>query len=114
MKPVNRLTAMPSIDDLVPTTSIDHLLSPEERLLARQAREAFEELGREMGRRQAWEATYRVLYDLAREQLAGGLSPDELRAEMAELADTDDEEFATTVRAAFEDVLAGRPPRQRA
>ena len=40
MIPVNRLAQSPRIEDLLPTTTTDHLLSDDERRLAVEARDA--------------------------------------------------------------------------
>jgi hypothetical protein len=111
---VNRLEVVPSVGDLVPTTNADHLLPEAERPLARQARDEFEAIGREMDRRTTRQALYPVFYESAREQIAAGVSHDAIRAEMTTLADTEDELFASILREAYEDALAGRPPRDPA
>jgi hypothetical protein len=111
MKLVNRLEDEPSFDDLLPATEVDHLLPEDQRPLAR---EAFEALGREMDRRLTRQALYSIFYESARDQIAAGMSQDAIRAEMTSLADTDDELFAAIVREAYEDALAGRPPRDPA
>jgi hypothetical protein len=44
-------------------------------------------------------------------RIASGVSRDEIQAEMTMLADTPDSEFAAIVQQAYEDALAGRPPK---
>lgn len=110
MQPINRVAGQSTWEELVPTTDISHLLSEAERSHAAGDRQAFEELSREIDRRDTWEALYPVFYDQARDQLASGASRDDLQIEMEELAATGDALFAAIVREAYADALAGRSP----
>jgi hypothetical protein len=115
MQPVNRLEHEDVLADLVPTTSIDHLLSEEERQHAREDRDAVEALGREMERRETLPTVYSKIYEAARRMLAAGFSPKKIRAEMRPLTDSaPDQEWASITRDAYEDALAGRPRRLEA
>jgi hypothetical protein len=118
MKPVNRLEPDDEGDlaHLVPSTSIDHLLSPEQRQHARQDRDALAALGRQMDQRAVSPVTiYRVFYEFARKMIADGISPEELRAQWLPLTDGHpDSTFAAAIREAYDDALAGRPPRPEA
>jgi hypothetical protein len=98
-----------SFDELVPKTSIDHLLSEEERQKAEEERREFETVGRSMFLTE--ESLYPIFYAGVYERIAAGVSQDEIRAEMAMLADTPDDTFAAIARTAYEDALAGRPPK---
>jgi hypothetical protein len=114
MKPQNRIGLVPSFDDLVPkTTNFDHLLPKAERALARQARDEFAALGRQLNYEELRRALYPVFYEKAREQIIAGISHDEIRAEMATVADSDDGQLASIYRDAYEDALAGRPPHEK-
>jgi hypothetical protein len=114
MSPVNRLEFVPSINQLVATTNVDHLLPEEERPLALQAREEFEAVGREMDRRLTRKALYPIFYESTCKKIAAGMSNDDVRAELTMLADTDDDLFASILIEAYEDALAGRQPREQA
>ena len=95
-----------AFDKLFPKTTIDHLLSDEERKKAR--RREFEAVGRTMF------LTERSLYPVSlrvRERIASGASTNDLRDELLMLAADADVEFASIIREAYEDVLAGRRPR---
>jgi hypothetical protein len=102
-----------AFDKLLPETTIDHLLSEEERLKAAEERREFEAVGRTMF---LTESLYPGIYESVRERLASGVSYDEIRAEMSmllkrpDLADPD-LKIASVIREAYEDALAGRPPR---
>jgi hypothetical protein len=111
MKPQNRIGVVPRFEDLIPeTTDFDHLLPEADRALARQARDEFAALGRELNREELRRALYPVFYESAREQIVAGVSHDEIRAELAMLADGQDDQLASLYREAYEDALAGRPP----
>jgi hypothetical protein len=100
-------------DKLFPKTTIDHLLSEEERHKAAEERREFEAVGRTM----CWTVgLYPMVYESARKRLAAGVSSDEIRAEMSTIAqgpDLDEPEcpIISAIREAYEDVLAGHPPR---
>jgi hypothetical protein len=96
-------------DNLLPKTSIEHLLSEEEWRKAEHERREFEAVGRTMFLTE--QALYPIFYQTASERMTSGVGQDEIRAEMMMLADTPDLEFASIVRQAYEDALAGRPPR---
>ncbi len=100
-----------AFDKLFPKTTIDHLLSEEERRKVEHERREFEAVGRTMSMFLLERSLYPVFYESACEQMASGVSQDEIRAEMTMLADTEDSTFASIVREAYEDALAGRPPR---
>jgi len=109
-RPFNRLRSSGSTDELVPETTTDHQLSEAEQQRATEARREFESLGKEMDLRSTRRALYPILYEEALEQLASGLSHDEIRAERMSLAGTEDTPYASIAREAYEDALAGRPP----
>jgi hypothetical protein len=111
--PVNRLVATPRWDELLPSTTIHHLLSEEDAERWDAAQKAFAELGKCLKANARRRSLYPLFYDDAREQLATGMSADEVRVAMADLMDTGDFEFASIVREAYEDALAGRRPRHR-
>jgi hypothetical protein len=114
MKPQNRIGFVPSFDDLVSKiTNFDHLLPEAERALAREARDEFAALGRELTYEELRRALYPVFYENAREQIIAGVSHDEIRAELAMIADGGDEQLASIYRDACEDALAGRPPQEK-
>jgi hypothetical protein len=96
-------------EELIPKTTIDHLLSEEERKQAAEERREFEAVGRSMALTEG--SLYSVFYESARERIASGVSVHEIRQEMLVLAKLVDEEFASALCEAYEDVLAGRPPR---
>jgi hypothetical protein len=99
-----------AFDKLLPKTTIDHLLSEEERLKAAEERREFEAVGRMMC---LTESLYPFIYESVRERLASGVSYDEIRVEITMLLQRRDvvEPDLTIVREAYEDALAGRPPR---
>jgi hypothetical protein len=98
-----------ALDEVVPKTTIDHLLSEEERRKAEQERKEFEVVGRMMDLSEV--ELYPIVYESACEKIASGMSHDDIRVEMMMLADTPDLPFGSIIRQAYEDVLAGRPPR---
>jgi hypothetical protein len=104
-----KVFSWPTMDQLLPKTSIDHLISEEERQKAQQERQEFEAVGRNLFMTE--EALYPVFYRSACSKLAAGVSHDEVHAEMMLLADIPDDPFAVIVRQAYEDALAGRPPK---
>src|SRR5262249_51236793 len=95
-----------NFDKVFPKTTIDHLLSDEERQKAEQERKEFEAVGRRMHLVEMQQVLYSVVYDAACEEMAAGTSPEEMHAEMVLLADTPDLDYASIVRQAYEDVLA--------
>jgi hypothetical protein len=96
-------------DKLFPKTTIDHLLSEDERQKAAEECREFEAVGRTMFITER--SLYPVFYESACERIASGASPDEIREELLMLAEDADGEFASVIREAYEDVLAGRPPK---
>jgi hypothetical protein len=54
---------------------------------------------------------YQVFYASASERIASGASPNDIRDELLMLAADADLQFTSVIRVAYEDVLAGRPPR---
>jgi hypothetical protein len=100
-----------AVENLFPRTTIDHLLSEKERRKAEQERKEFEALGRRMDLIQTEQVLYCLFYDSASGGVAAGASPEDIQAEMMLLSDTPDGAFASIVRQAYGDVLAGRPPR---
>jgi hypothetical protein len=96
-------------DKLFPKTTIDHLLSEDDRRKAAEERREFEAVGRTMFLTER--SLYPVFYESARERIASGASPNDIRDELLMLAADADLEFASVIRVAYEDVLAGRPPR---
>ena len=112
--PLGRLLPWLTDDDfdkVFPKTTIDHLLSEDERRKAEEERREFEAVGRRMDLIATEQVLYSLFYDSACEGMAAGTSPEEIQAEMMLLSDTPDEAFASIVRQAYEDILAGRPPR---
>ncbi len=97
-----------AFDELLPKTSIDHLLSEEERQSAEQERWEFEAVGRSLFMNEA--ALYPFFYELVCERIASGVSPDVIRGEMSIFTKAADV-FGAVFLDALEDVLAGRPPR---
>jgi hypothetical protein len=93
---------------LLPTTSIAHLLSEEKRQKEAQERREFEAVGKSMFLNEA--TLYPMAYESVRERIASGASTDVIRGELSMLRDTPDL-YASMIREAYEDVLAGRPPR---
>jgi hypothetical protein len=98
-----------SFDRLIPKTTIDHLLTEEERQKAAQERKEFEAVGREMFLTK--EYIYPCFYNSARCRLDAGESPDEIRALMSDLEQASDDPMISIILEAYEDVLAGNPPR---
>jgi hypothetical protein len=111
IRPFNRLRSSGSTDEIVPGTVIDHLLTETEQQHAMAESGEFEFLGKAMDQRQTRAALYPILYESASEQLTSGVSHEEIRAEMMSLAETEDTIYASVAREAYEDALAGRPPR---
>ena len=109
--PINRIFFKPSGEALVPKTSIDHLLTAEEVQQAAAERAAFETLAAELGRQDDFRALYPVYYNVAQANLNSGMSHHGLRTEMEELMIYCDPASASILREAYEDVLAGRPPK---
>jgi hypothetical protein len=123
MTPVNRLDVVPSIGELIPTTKLDRLLSEEDRKLfecqplpkpPQTTRELLRQLAmfaRSMTTPERFRCEhYPVFYQAVREALDAGVSPEDLAAELASLADSDDA-FAAVIREAIEDALGGQPPK---
>ena len=122
MKPVNRLYVEPSVEDLLPNTKLDHLLSEQDQqlfeyqLLPSPPQTLFEAIkqlaefvsGTSPDR--LYSEYYPMFYRMARTQLDAGLSNDQIDDLLSPLASRD-QEFVNVVRQAIEDALAGRPPR---
>jgi len=108
--PLKRLESTPSIDDLLPRTPINHLLSESEAQLADLALREFEALGAARNTALSMHALYPVFYERARELVAAGVRPDQIREEMAEFLDPEDADYSSAVRRAYEDALAHLPP----
>jgi hypothetical protein len=98
-----------AIDSLLPKTTIDHLLSEEDRRKAEQERKEFEAVGQAMLLTE--ENLYPAFYELAIQRVASGGSADEIRREMLILTQVCEIPFASIMREAYEDALAGRPPK---
>jgi hypothetical protein len=105
-----------AFDKLFPKTTIDHLLSEEERRKAAEERREFEAVGRTM----CWTVgLYPLVYASTRKRLESGVSYDEIRAEISTFPlgpareDPENPEaiIFSAIRDAYGDVLAGRPPR---
>jgi hypothetical protein len=96
-------------DKLFPKATIDHLLSEDDRRKAAEERREFEAVGRTTFLTER--SLYPVFYESARERIASGASPNDIRDELLMLAADADLELASVIRVAYEDVLAGRPPR---
>jgi hypothetical protein len=109
--PFNRLRSSGSTDELVPGTTVDHLLSSTEQQHAIEECGEFESLGKEMDDSQTRAALYPILYETALEQVTSGVSHDAIRAELVSLVQTDNALYTSIAREAYEDALAGRPPR---
>jgi hypothetical protein len=99
----------PDLDKLTPKTTLDHLLSDEERRKAELERIEFETVGQTMFLKDR--DLYWPVYESASERIASGVSQDEIRREMLMIAETPDLPFASIILEAYEDVLAGRPPK---
>ena len=100
-----------AFDKLIPKTTIDHLLSEEERRKAAEERREFEAVGRRMG---STKSLYQIVYECVRQRLSGGMSEDEIRVEMAmfpAILEDADQKVVSVIREAYADALAGRPPR---
>jgi hypothetical protein len=109
--PINRLTHEPSCCELLPTTSLESLLTEEESQQLQAERLAFEAVGRSLDRQLTFESLYPMLYGHALERLTSGDNRRELEEEMAE-SRGDESDYAVILRQAYADVLDGRPPRQ--
>ena len=104
-----------AFDHLFPTTSIDHLLSEEERQKAEQERKEFEVVGRTLFLDDAEVLPEAEVYTTAYEVMCGWIasgvvSPDEIRESLSMLRGPLDP-VPSIIREAYEDALAGRPPR---
>ncbi len=97
-----------AFDKLSPKTTIDHLLSEEERQKAEQERREFESVGMTMFLNEA--KLYPTAYEFVCERVASGVSPDVIRGELPMIPETPNR-LASIMREAYEDALAGRPPR---
>ena len=75
-----------AFDELFPKTSIDHLLSEEERQKAKRERWEFEAVGRTLFMNEA--SLYLFFYELVCERIASGVSPDVIQGEMSNLHQT--------------------------
>jgi hypothetical protein len=105
-----------AFDKLFPKTTIDHLLSEGERQKAEQERGEFEAVGRTLFLNEAGalpEAdVYRIAYESMCRCIASRMvSPDEIREQSSMLHGPPLERGTSIIREAFEDALAGRPPR---
>lgn len=92
----------------MPKTSIDHLLSEEERQKTEQERREFEAVGSTLFLDEA--SLYRVVYERVCKRIVSGVSPDVIRGELSMFLRTADP-LDSIIRTAYEDALAGRPPR---
>ena len=115
-----------AFDHLVPKTTIDHLLSEEERKKAEQERKEFEAVGRTLflkhlkevcGDMDFWPESevYPMAYELASNWLASDmLSPAELRESLLMIEGplySLMDRFWASIREAWEDALEDRPPK---
>jgi hypothetical protein len=98
-------------EKLVPKINIDHLVSEEEHQKAEQERKEFEAAGTNMYLTK--EKLYPVYYESARETIAFGISPDEIRREMLMLNETPDLPLNSIEREAYDDDLSGLPRNSR-
>ena len=101
--------------DVDPETTIDHLLSEEERQKAEQERKEFEAVGRTVFLNDAEVLLESEVYPTAYEAMCGWIatrvvSPDEIREQLLMLHGPLDP-LTSIFREAYEDALAGRPPR---
>jgi len=121
MKPVNRLDHVPSIDELLPTTKLDRLLSEDDRRLFEPqpwesaiTRESFERLARwlssTMPRDKLCAVYYHAYYGSTCDQVAAGASVDDILAEVTFFGESD-VELSAVIWEAIQNALAGRPPR---
>jgi hypothetical protein len=121
MRPINRIGHVPRIDDLVPETTIEQLISEDRPLSAKRPlevalshREFFEfvsELYLQTPSDDQCVAVYYLpFYDTIKLLVAVGVSHEAIRANLAPPTDSDGE-LAAVIREAFDDALAGRPPR---
>jgi hypothetical protein len=102
-------------DELFPKTTIDHLLSEEERQKAAQERKEFETVGRMLFLSDVEALPAAEVYPVAYESVCGCIasgvvSPDEIRESLSRL-DGPLDPVTAIMREAYEDALAGRPPR---
>jgi hypothetical protein len=108
-----QVVSLDSTDNLdglvVPRTIADHLLSEDERVKAEQERKEFEALGSALFLNA--EYIYPIAYEFACERVASGATRDQIQSEMTMVAANPDLPFAAIIRQAYDDVLAGRPPR---
>ena len=94
---------------VVPRTLADHLFSEHGRLSAEQERKEFEAVGSELFLRE--EDIYPIFYRSTTERIAAGASRDEILSEMMAVVARSELPFASALRQAYEDALAGRPPK---
>src|SRR4051794_13245278 len=102
-----------SLDDealhkLTPETTIDHLLSEEDRQKWEQESREFAAVGRNPFLSEA--SLYPMFYEMVCEQMASGVSPDVIRGAISKCHEHSDR-FGSVFLEAFEDALAGRPPK---
>jgi hypothetical protein len=97
-----------ALDKHTPETTIDHLLSEEDRQKWEQESREFEAVGRNLFLSEA--LLYPMFYKMVCERMASGVNPDVIREEMSTFHEHADR-FGSIFLEAFEDALAGRPPR---
>jgi hypothetical protein len=107
--PINRLCKQATCQELIPATSINNLVSEEEARLADLECKEFEALGKARDISDEFRVLYRLFYDEALERIASGESRSGILSALAEFVDTDDSLFASAVKEAYCDALAGRP-----
>lgn len=105
-----------AFEKLFPKTTIDHLLSEEERRKAEQERKEFETVGRTLVLNDAGglpdAEVYSIAYESMCQSIASGMvSPDEIREQLSMFHGPPLEPGTSIIREAFEDALASRPPR---
>ncbi len=110
-RPVNRLVYAPSFGELIPTTSLDSLLTKDQAQQLETEQRAFEAVGDSLDWQLAFRSLYPILYEYARDSLVSGGTRHELLEEIEELG-RDNSQYAVIMRLAYGDVLEGRPPRR--
>ncbi len=105
-----------AFEKLFPKTTIDHLLSEEERQKIERERKEFEAVGRTLFLKDMSEVLpeaelYAIAYEVMCGSIASGVvSPNEIREQLS-MVHGPLYPVTPIIREAYEDALAGRPPR---
>src|ERR1700679_3168729 len=81
---INRLAQTAQCDELLPSTTIDHLLSEDQARQAESDRREIDALGEILNRASEKRALYPGHYDQAKEMLDSGMSHEQIRVELAD------------------------------